>query len=410
MASLSRHRKNTWLIQFISPMTNRRTSFYPGEMDKRCAEAFRGNVQHLISAKRQGTSPSDETSNWVGRQSVGTREKLYAHGLIAKPVEAAPTALPTLTESIDGYLLRHATAKPATLTVWRRCRALLLAYFPANVTMQEIVLADAQDWRAWMLREGNLRIPKKPKPLGENTVRKMCSVASQFFAEAVERGETAHNPFAHKSLPRTTKENRSRDQFISREIIDAVIEAAPDVEWKLLIALSRYGGLRCPSETLSLKWTDILWDSDRIRVPSPKTEHHEGKGERTIPIFPELRPFLDVAFHAAPDGAVYCIHRYRGLGKNLRSQFTRIIAAAGQKPWEKLFHNLRASRETELVEEYPIQTVCAWIGNSPAVAARHYLTVPAEHFARAAISTARITPTRPATSRAPSRPSSPESV
>lgn len=38
----------------------------------------------------------------------------------------------------------------------------------------------------------------------------------------------------------------------------------------------------------------------------------------------------------------------------------------------KLFHNLRASRESELMREYDLATVCKWIGNSPAVAAKHY--------------------------------------
>ena len=40
--------------------------------------------------------------------------------------------------------------------------------------------------------------------------------------------------------------------------------------------------------------------------------------------------------------------------------------------WPKLWHNLRASRETELMREYDLATVCKWIGNSPAVAAKHY--------------------------------------
>ena len=45
---------------------------------------------------------------------------------------------------------------------------------------------------------------------------------------------------------------------------------------------------------------------------------------------------------------------------------------------------MRASRETELVVDYPIHVVCAWIGNSPAVAAKHYLQVRDEDFDRAA--------------------------
>ena len=33
-------------------------------------------------------------------------------------------------------------------------------------------------------------------------------------------------------------------------------------------------------------------------------------------------------------------------------QLLRIIGRAGLQPWPKLFHNLRASRETELSEDY----------------------------------------------------------
>jgi hypothetical protein len=62
----------------------------------------------------------------------------------------------------------------------------------------------------------------------------------------------------------------------------------------------------------------------------------------------------------------------------------KIIARAGLEPWEKLFQNLRATRETELAEIYPMHVVCAWIGNSPAVAAKHYLQVTDAHFAEAA--------------------------
>ena len=50
----------------------------------------------------------------------------------------------------------------------------------------------------------------------------------------------------------------------------------------------------------------------------------------------------------------------------------RIIKRAGHLPWPKLFHNLRASRESELMREFDLATVCKWIGNSPEVAARHY--------------------------------------
>ena len=146
----------------------------------------------------------------------------------------------------------------------------------------------------------------------------------------------------------------------------------PDAQWKLLFALSRYGGLRCPSEHLRLKWADVDWEKNRILVHSPKTERNDGGDCRFVPLFPELRPYLLEAFEQAEEGTEYVITRCRDSKTNLRTQMERIIKWARVKPWPKLFHNLRASRESEFMREYDPATVCKWIGNSPAVAAKHY--------------------------------------
>ena len=74
------------------------------------------------------------------------------------------------------------------------------------------------------------------------------------------------------------------------------------------------------------------------------------------------------------------ITRYRVGNANLRTQFDRIVRQAGVDPWPKPFHNLRASRETELAERFPLHVVCGWIGNTAKVAARHYLQTTPEHF------------------------------
>ncbi len=127
-------------------------------------------------------------------------------------------------------------------------------------------------------------------------------------------------------------------------------------------------------------------------MTSPKTEHHAGKATRTIPLFPELREILAEARELAPDGAEFVVdEKYRKaaqgpagwLNANLRTTFSKIVRRAGLDPWPRLFHNLRASRETELVERFPIQVVTAWLGNTPSVAMRHYLMTTDEHFAAA---------------------------
>ncbi|HZN69240.1 MAG TPA: tyrosine-type recombinase/integrase [Tepidisphaeraceae bacterium] len=189
------------------------------------------------------------------------------------------------------------------------------------------------------------------------------------------------NPF--EGMAATVRADKARQFFVSREIARKVIEACPDAQWRLLFALSRYGGLRCPSEHLALRWSDVDWERNRIRVPSPKTEHHEGKDCRLIPLFPELRPHLLEVFEQAEPGTDFVITRYRGGACNLRTHFCRIIRKAGLQPWPKPWHNLRSTRQTELAERYPIHVVCAWIGNSRAVAQEHYLQVTDAHFSQA---------------------------
>jgi integrase len=157
-----------------------------------------------------------------------------------------------------------------------------------------------------------------------------------------------------------------------------VLDACPNNQWRLLFALSRFGGLRCPSEHRELKWSDIDLKHGRMTVRSPKTEHHDGRESRVCPIFPELRPYLEAARKEADKGCEYVItipnvraDKYA----NPRSTMQKIIRRAGLEPWPKLFQNLRSSCETELAAEHPIHVVCEWIGNTPKVAAEHYLRV-----------------------------------
>jgi hypothetical protein len=89
------------------------------------------------------------------------------------------------------------------------------------------------------------------------------------------------------------------------------------------------------------------------------------------------------AFEHAEDGAEMVIARHRLPCGNLRTQLHRIIKRAGLTVWPKPFHNLRSSRQTQLAEDYPIHVVCAWLGNSPAIALGHYLQVRDSDYARA---------------------------
>lgn len=159
--------------------------------------------------------------------------------------------------------------------------------------------------------------------------------------------------------------------------------------------MSRFGGLRCPSEHLSLRWRHVNWKEHKIKVESPKTEHHEGGESRVVPIFPELRAYLEDAFKLAKEEAAaaggplsldaYVITRYRDTNQNLRTQLGRYVEKAGLEPWPKLFQNLRATRATELVNDgWPEYKVCKWLGHTEKVAKNHYWQVTDDDYRRAA--------------------------
>ena len=249
----------------------------------------------------------------------------------------------------------------------------LLDYFGAERLLASITPGDADEFRVNLLDK-----------LGENTVRRNCGRAKQFFRAAVRKRLIQENPFADMKGC-AVKATTDRMYFVTQEVAEKVLEACPDAQWRLLFALSRYGGLRCPSEHLALRWGDVDWERDRITVHSPKTEHHEGKESRQIPIFPELRPYLEEVWDAGPAGNRVSHHPLSvGQCQPADPVGTDHPARPGWSRGPSRFQNCRSTRETELAERFPMHVVCAWIGNTQAVAAKHYLQVRDEDFERAA--------------------------
>lgn len=101
---------------------------------------------------------------------------------------------------------------------------------------------------------------------------------------------------------------------------------------------------------------------------------------------------LEEAFELADEGAEYVVsgdYREAALGENgwkslnLRTQLLKLIRRAGLQPWPKLWQNLRASCETDLMRDHPIHAVTSWIGNTPTVALKHYIQVLDSDFDKA---------------------------
>jgi integrase len=366
MASISKGPGSRRVVQFVAG-DGKRKSVRLGKVSQRLAEEVRVKVEALNAAAVAGLSWDAETARWVAGLAPALADKLAAVGLIPKRQQAEAAQLGAFLEN---YIARRTDVKPNTRRNLEACRARLLDFFGADKALADIFEAHADAFLLF-LRER----------YASGTASRTVKRAKQFFRAAVRARLLSANPFADVRPPSDV--NKARNFFVSREMTARVLDACPDAEWRLLFALSRFGGLRCPSEHLTLEWVDVDWERGRFRVSSPKTAHLEGGGVRWVPIFPELRPYLEEAFDLAAVGAVHVIGRYRDGNQNLRTRLRKIIRRAGLEPWPKLFHNLRASRETELAATYPIHVVCAWIGNTARIAAKHYLQVTEADFNRA---------------------------
>lgn len=152
---------------------------------------------------------------------------------------------------------------------------------------------------------------------------KRCQFAKQFFRAAVRKRILTENPF--EDVRGKGQADPTREYFVTRDEAERVIDACPDAQWRLIFALSRVAGLRCPSEHMNLRWEDVNWERNRITVRSPKTEHHPDHGIREISIFSELKLYLEDVFELAESGDEFVITRYHKKNANLRTQLLRIL-------------------------------------------------------------------------------------
>lgn len=372
MASVEKDSKG-YRVRFIDHNKERKTIRLSG-MNKANATTVAHHVQQLVNWRKSGLNLDSQTADWIAKK-VGRElhDKLASAGLIEKRVSQ------NLGQFIGDYIA-SADVAPGTKMNFKTVESNLVDYFGADKPMRSVTGADAKAFRQWL---------QDNEEQAENTMRRRCGRARQFFAAAIKSKLIDENPFEGMSV--TVNGSTDKERFVSEDEAQKILKACPDLQWRLIFSLCRYGGMRCPSEVLALTWENVLWDSNRVIVTSPKTKRYKGHENRAIPMFPELASVLNEAYEMAFDrledkSAVVSgpvVTRYSTADQNLRTTFEKIIKRAGLIPWPKPFQNLRSTRETELMEIYPSHVVVSWIGHSEKVARKHYLQTTDAHFEKA---------------------------
>lgn len=283
-------------------------------------------------------------------------------------IKAARQSGTALGDFLDDLKAR-ATVQESTVITYGNTIWNLIQHFGRNRPIQSITAADAISFKEYLhMPEAS----RESKSLSKATISRRVIMARQFFTAARRKDLITKNPF--EEVKGGSQRNVERLEFVEAAWVDQLIDATGDPDWKLLLALGRYGGIRIPSEVVELGWRDVDFIRSRILIHSVKTRHHEGHETRFIPIFDELLLPLRQAYAKGVDPMAFVISNplYRQPKVNLRTQFDRIAKRAGVRAWGKPWQNMRATRETELIERLTLKEACKIIGNGELVALQHY--------------------------------------
>lgn len=368
MASLSYDDKNNrWLIQFQAASGGRKSLSMKAtrgrDKGQSKASAFKEHIENLAAAVKYNTSVSPKESAWIADLPDETHSKLVDAGLLPKRHD--PELL-KLGKFLSKWFTDREGTKASTVLTWRNAERNLKDYFGPDKQLGDITEDDSENFERWLKSDQNLK---------DATRRKRVAISKQMLRSAVKARLINQNPF--EALKTASLSNKSRQYFVTHEEARKVLDACSNPEWRALVALARYGALRIPSEVREMTWDDVNWAENCLHVHAIKTEHHADEGERIVPLFPELRKHLWEQHEAVEDGEKYVLPNLRHT-TNVGPTLLRIIKRAGLKAWPKAWQNMRATRATELENQFGSHKATEWCGHTEKIAAAHYWMVTPE--------------------------------
>ena len=365
MASLYRKKNLAWVISFYTTPTTRKQVFI-GMVNERVATRIKEKVDAILECLSSGVPFDDSIKKWVASiADTPLAKNLTSAGLLKVQFSQ------NLKTFLEEYIALRTDIKKNTRNGMESAKNRMLKFFGSNTLLKSLTRGNAEEFRIHLLAS-----------YAGATAGCTLKKAVQFFEYAIDCGVLFENPFRKVKIPPQTNEENMF--FVDGATALRVIEGSSNTQKKLIFAFARFGGLRIPSELVELRWEHIYWNQGRFLVHSPKTEHHAGQGKRLIPLFPELRKVLELAFAEKKDEDIFVCGKVRSGDLNLRTGLLKTLKKIGIKPWPKLFANLRSSRETELVDNFPLHVVTKWIGHTPEVAKMHYLQLLDKHWNSAA--------------------------
>ena len=276
--------------------------------------------------------------------------------------------------------------------------------------ISDVTTAHVETLAGSMLRDG----------LSPKTVRNVMTFLHSIFEHALDRGAIRENPVRRATRPGRRRQGDTNPdlQFLTIEELDAVIRAIPDEVvirtpapnrrgrpgpapppppdvlgpvLRVVILTAAMTGLR-QGELLGLRWRDVDWSAQRIRVRNTyvRGEHSAaGKSDlstrRSVPMTDRLAGELDRwsrrTIYRGDDDLVFA-HPQTGNPLD-RSKVTRRFQAACRAASVRpiRFHDLRHTFATRLAASgQPMRTIQEFLGHADSKTTQIYAHyAPSEH-------------------------------
>ena len=223
----------------------------------------------------------------------------------------------------------------------------------AEKPLESLTMQDVRTWREHLQNEGRTG----------NTVNKYGKDIGAAFRAGIREGLITFNPCAALE-PLSTEDSIDRKPFTLEEVC-RLLEEAPTMEWRGLILVAAFTGLRL-ADAAKLRWSSIDLKISRISLMPAKTRRK--KRHVRIPIQTDLLAWLGETWKEIPDSEfvfpVLSTTKVTG-NDGLSNTFTRFMEKAGvsrgaasrkegenrgkgRTTFEKSFHSFRHTFTTWL--------------------------------------------------------------
>ncbi len=299
--------KSPFYIACFRGPDGRRLKLSTGTTDRELAKWLAGEFEEASHSERSGRLTESRAREIISRIYERT---------IGEPLHFR-TARDYLLEWLE-----NTKADVEIRTYWRYYQTIheFLTHVgvKADRLLREIAPTDIRQWRDAL----------KNKGLSAPTVNGAIKVLRMPFKAAHDLGYVDLNPCATKAVKLLKDEARnvSKDIFTPEQIA-ALIKAAPSEDWRGMIMLAYFTGLRL-RDCSELRWSAVNLPELTITVETQKT-----RKEVTLPIHPQLAAWLLKQTRGIGKAPVFpSLAGKSGSGKSgLSMQFSRIMDKAGIK-------------------------------------------------------------------------------